>query len=328
MARSLCVLTAILAVVLTAPASLADAAFPELDVYTYDQTPGATTDLYLELVMLAAQPNATTAAITVPSGYGVTLAPVGTRLGEAEVDVVPAAGGAVTKLKGSAVVSDPAAFAADPQTQTCAPGTHAATWGLSLGTATVPIAVDALSSGGSYRLTLCLDSLRVANLKPVDIYFALEQVFRNPGTPQVYWWSALVTPVDESGAPAPSSAFEVQGGEPIPEPLSIRASWDAKKHVFTARGVLAGGGAPRTGIHVHLYAGGTPIPGAMREIGFATTSSAGSYLFRQRRTRKPAYLYAHVNFYHGSSCTQPSTAPLGCAGWSIDGTDSSVVKTR
>ena len=328
MARSLVVLTAILAVALTAPASLADAAFPELDVYTYDQTPGATTDLYLELVLLAAQPNATTAAVTVPGGYGVTLAPVGTRLGEAEVDVVPAAGGAATKLKGSAVVSDPAAFAADPQTQTCAPGTHAATWSLNLGTATVPIAVDALSTGGSYRLTLCLDSLRAANLKPVDIYFALEQVFRNPATPQVYWWSALVTPVDATGAAAPTSAFEIQGGEPIPEPLSIRASWDVKKHVFTAHGVLRGGGAPRTGINVHLYAGGTPNPDTMREIGFATTNSTGSYLFRQHRTRKPLYVYAHVNFYHGSSCTQPSTAPLGCAGWSIDGTDSSVVKTR
>jgi hypothetical protein len=235
----------------------------------------------------------------VPGGHGVTLAPVGTRLGEAEVDVGPAAGGAATKLKGSAVVSDPAAFAADPQTQTCAPGTHAATWSLNLGTATVPIAVDALSTGGSYRLTLCLDSLRVASLKPVDIYFALEQVFRNPATPQVYWWSALVTPVDATGAPAPTSAFEIQGGEPIPEPLSIRASWDVKKHVFTARGVLRGGGAPRTG------STSTSTP-AERRIPTPCARSVS-----RRPTARARTSSGSTGLASRSTCTRTSTSTTG-----------------
>lgn len=328
MRKPLAVLVALAAVALAAPAGLADPLFPELDVFTYDQGLGVSTTLSLDATLLAGQPNADTIAITVPTGYSLALPAVGTPLGDAEVDAVPAAGGTTTALKGTAVVVDPAAFAADPQTAACAPGTHVATWSLSLGSATVPIAVDAAPAGGSYLLTECLDGLRAANLKPVDVWVLLKDVFTNPATPQTYWWRALVTPVDANGAPAPTAAYELQGAEPIPEILTVRSTWNAKTHYVTVRGSLVGGAGPRSGIHVHVFAGASSDYAKLREIGYATTSAAGTYVFRQHRATRPAYVYGHVNFYHGDHCTQPSTAPAGCLGWSIDGTDSPTVKTR
>jgi hypothetical protein len=325
---ALFILVVLVAATLAAPSGLADAAFPELQVFSYDQQPGKKTDLSLEAVLLASQPSAETVAITVPAGYGATLLPVGARLGDAEVDVVPASGDPVAKLKGAAFVSDPGAFAADPQAQACAPGAHAAIWSLRVGTLSLPIAFDSLPTGGSYRITACLDALRTANLKPVDVYFLLKGVFINPTPPKTYWWSALVTPLDANGAADPTSAYELQGGEPIPETLTLRATWNSRHHVLTARGVLLGGGSPRSAIHVHIYAGTNPNPDLMREIGSTSTGRTGAYVLRQRLRKKPSFLYAHVNYYHGDQCLQPSTAPAGCLGWSIDGTDSATVKTR
>jgi hypothetical protein len=153
-------------------------------------------------------------------------------------------------------------------------------------------------------------------------------VFRNPSAPKTYVWSALVTPVDASGAPNPAAAFEVQGGEPIPEPLTLRATWDARHHMLTARGVLTGGGAPRAAIRVHLYAGSTSNKNTMREIGAAVTNGSGAYVLRKHQAKKPAYLYGRVLFYIFGQCVGTSTAPAGCVSRTVDGTESAPVKTR
>jgi len=314
---------ALIALSLAAATGLADSTLPEFDVYTVDQSPGATTDLSLDVILLAGSPAANTVVVTVPTGYGANLAQqIGDRLGAAEVDFAPSG-----IVKGSTTVSDPSTFAANPLAQSCAPGTHTATWSLSLEDSTsVPIAVDAI--GGSYRITLCLNALQHPGGKPVDVYFEPNGVFRNPSAPRIYWWSAVVTPADASGVSNPAAAFEVQGGEPIPEPLTLRATWDARRHVLTARGVLAGGGAPRSAIHVHLFAGSTTNRDNMKEIGVATTNKSGAYVFTQHRAKKPAYLFGHVRFYIYDQCLQASSAPAGCVSRTVDGTDSVTVKTR
>ena len=188
--------------------------------------------------------------------------------------------------------------------------------------------MDALTSGGSYRITVCLNALPHNGSTPVGVYFEPNGVFRNPPAPKTYVWSALVTPVDGSGAPNPAAAFEVQGGEPIPEPLTLRATWDARHHVLTARGVLTGGGAPRAAIRVHLFAGSTGNKNTMREIGVAVTNGSGAYVFRKHLAKKPAYLYGRVLFYIFPQCVGTSTAPAGCVSRTVDGTETPPVKTR
>src|SRR5207248_4751646 len=105
---------------------LADAKFPELDVYSLDQTLGSGTDLSLDVILLAGGAGANTVVITVPTGYAANLTQAtGTELGEAEVDFAAAdAAGTSAKIHGKAVVTDPAAFAANPLAQACAPGAH------------------------------------------------------------------------------------------------------------------------------------------------------------------------------------------------------------
>src|SRR5437764_1209455 len=83
-----------------------------------------------------------------------------------------------------------------------------------------------------------------------------------------------------------------------------RSTSSAKTHVLTVRGSLIGGSAPRAAIHVHVYGGATSNYSRMRQLGYATTTGVGAFVFRQHRVTKPAYVYGHVNFYHGQSCTQ------------------------
>ena len=321
----------LVALSLAAANGLADSTLPELDVFTYDQSRGAATELSLDVSLLAASPSASRVMLTAPAGYGAALTQaVGERLGDAEVDLAaPGAKGAPVRSMGSIVVSDPAAFAASAQAQQCAPGPHTATWSMNLADgASIPIAVDAVATGGPYHITECLNAFAHPGQTAVDVYIDLAHVFSNPSTAGTYWWNALVTPTDTTGAANPAAAYEMEGGEPIPEALTVTATWDARKHMFTAHGTLNGGGAPRSAIHVHLFAGSTNKRDAMREIGLATTTSSGSYVFRKHRATKPAFVYGEVRFYIYGNCVPPQTAPAGCDSRTIDGTDSLTVKTH
>jgi hypothetical protein len=321
----------LVALSLAAATGLADSTRPELDVYTINQSRGAATELALDVSLLAASPAAARIMLTAPAGYGATLTEaIGAQLGNAEIDLAtPGATGAPFRSMGSIVVSDPAAFAASAPAQQCAPGTHTATWSMNLADgAAIPIAVDAVTSGGPYHITECLNTYAHPGQKAVDVYIDLTNVFSNPSDVGTYWWNALVTPADATGAANPAAAFEMEGGEPIPEPLTVSATWDARKHMFTAHGILRGGGAPRSAIRVHLLAGSTSNRDTMREIGVATTTNTGSYVFRQHRTAKPAFVYAEVRYYIYGNCVPPQTAPAGCASRTIDGTDSVTVKTH
>ena len=118
MRRVVLAVVALAALSLAAATGLADSTLPEFDVYTVDQRPGATTNLSLDVILLAGSPAANTVVITVPTGYGASLAQqIGARLGVAEVDFAPSG-----VLKGETTVSDPSAFAANPLAQSCAPG--------------------------------------------------------------------------------------------------------------------------------------------------------------------------------------------------------------
>jgi hypothetical protein len=313
----------------TAPA-VADINYPELDVYTYHQAPDAVSDVDLDVELMAAAPAAASVALTVPAGYRIADTPVGAQLGPAEIDVMPAAGGAVSTLKGTMVTADPASLATDPQAQLCAPGTHGGAWRLALNgspSVTVPIAVDQLSTGGSYRLVICLGAFRAASLKPVDVYLETRDVFRNPPSAGLYRWSALVTPFGAAGTADPTLAFELRGDEPLPETLGAKPVYDVRQKTLTVTGTLLAAHKPRAGIRVHVFGGRIARTSTMKELGVAVTAANGSYvLVRRRLATAPRYVYAHVNFYASPRCDQASTAPAGCASESTDGTDSSTAK--
>lgn len=315
---------------LAAAPAVADIRYPELDVYTYHQTPGDVTDVDLDVELVAASPAAASVALTVPAGYRIAGTPVGAQLGHAEVEVMPASGGAVSTLKGTVVSADPALFATDPQGQLCAPGTHGGAWRLALDgspSVTVPVAVDQLSTGGSYKLVICLGAFRTASLKPVDVYLETRDVFRNPPSAGLYRWSALVTPFGAGGTADPTLAFELRGGEPLPETLGAKPVYDGNRRSLTITGMLLAAHKPRAGIRVHLLGGRTATTSTMKELGVAVTDANGRYTFARRRLATvPRYVYAHVNFYTAPRCDQPSTAPAGCASESTDGTDSSTAK--
>jgi hypothetical protein len=312
-----------------APAG-ADINYPELDVYTYRQAPDDVSDVDLDVELQSASPPAASVALTVPAGYRIAGMPPGAQLGPAEVDVMPVAGGSVSTLKGTMVTADPASLTTDPQAQLCAPGPHGSAWRLALGgsaSVTVPVAVDQLSTGGSYRLVLCLGAFRAASLKPVDLYLETRGVFRNPPSAGLYRWSALVTPFGATGTADPTLAFELRGDEPLPETLGAKPVYDVRRKTLTVTGTLLAAHKPRRGIRVHLLGGRSAKTSTMKELGVAVTGANGSYTFvRRRLVTAPRFVYAHVNFYAAPRCDQASTAPAGCASESTDGTDSSTAK--
>jgi hypothetical protein len=327
--RFLLVCAAAAALMLAAAPAVADPTFPELDIYTYNQTPGNTTNIDLEVVLLPSAPAAESIALTVPTGYRMATEPLGAVAGPAEIDVQPVAGGTKTTLKGTMVATDPASLATNPQVQLCAPGTHGSAWNLALSgstTVTIPILIDQLSTGGSYRLVACLDALGAASLKPVDVFLETRGVFGNPAAAGLYSWSALVTAFNAAGVPDPTTAFELRGVEPIPETLTLKPSYDKRRKTLTLRGTLLAADHARPNIRVHLFAGAIPNTQKMKEIGVAVTTASGAYVFRQKKARPPVYVWAHVRFYYRLGCDQPSTAPAGCASETTDGTDSPITK--
>lgn len=161
-------------------------------------------------------------------------------------------------------------------------------------------------------------------MRPIDLYFFLLEVFRNPTTTDTYWWRARVSPLDAVGMPAPTAAYELHAAEPIPEGLTIKPTYSKKRHLFVASGRLLAAAGGRADTRVHLMAG--PTPEKAREIAVVVTDQAGRYAFRAGYVKPPVSIWAHVNTYHYPFCTQTSAAPGGCASRTIDGTDSPTTK--
>jgi hypothetical protein len=328
MRRLMVVLVAVLAIPLASASGLADTVPSKLYVYTVDQRPGVSTevDLILELSPVDRTPG--TIVFTAPAGYSATISQVaGERIGDAIVQLVPTSGGgSKTTLRGTTEVADPAAFAADPISQSCAPGPHTAVWALTFGASgSLPLAVDALPTGGSYRFTLCANALQRPGLSPSYLEIDLDEVLENPTPPATYWWRALITPIDASGQPTPSQAYELQGGAPIPETLLIQASWNKKTHRLDVKGTVFAGTGRRASVQIQLHAGSEPDASFMSEVGVATTDALGAYHWTAKRAKKPGYMYANFGFYWGAGC--PLLSPVyRCESSTLDGTASHIVK--
>jgi hypothetical protein len=288
-----------------------------------NERPGGTAALELFVSLAASAPTAEGLTITAPSGYTLTPKPFGAQLGVAAVTVRTGARLLRRPLVGAIVDTDPAASVDDPVLRACAPGTHTGVWQLMLfgpAQAMVPIAVDELASGGSYKLTVCFDALRSAQLAPVEIDLGLVDV-HNPAAIGVYDWSALVTPFDAAGAPDFANASELRGDAPLPQNVTVKATFDAKTKTLTVRGTLRMAGKPRVSMSVNLR-GFVPSGGDI-DIGAARTTRTGAYVFRKRIVSpalRPGLVSAYVEV-STSACAAASTAPRGCTSESVPGTE-------
>jgi hypothetical protein len=183
--------------------------------------------------------------------------------------------------------------------------------------ATLPITLDALPSGG-YQLTVCLGGLRAVNLVPGVVQLGLIDV-RNPDVAGVYDWSALVTPFDAAGQPDSMNASELRAHAPLPQTLTIKASYSARTKLLTVRGRLLMASEPRAGARIHVN--GYAADGlSILYFGSTSTGRTGAYVFRRRFAKQPRFVAAGVEVAT-SPCTGASTAPQGCTSESLPAVD-------
>jgi hypothetical protein len=310
-------------------AGTGETGFPVFDVGGTDHLLGQSDDLWFELygLQFAAAPESIT--VTSPKAYDTTpIHPKDFQLGAAEIDARPSGGGALNRYFGYIRSIGADEFAADPTVATCAPGTHTATWQLALngkdGTLIVPVAVD--QAIGGYKLKVCLDSLKTLNLRTEYVYFETTAVFRNPRRTGAFHFSARVTPFASTGGPDTANDYELRGTQLLPSSLSAAPTYTASTKTFAVSGKVLAAGRPRLDIHVHIFAGATRDDTKMKEIGAATTDLGGSYTFSKRLSVAPKYMWARVYHYSSTNCSQPSTAPGGCASESTDGVGTYLTK--
>jgi len=269
----------------------------------------------------ASGPPGVAARVTVglPAGFGiVTTSAPGTSIGVVHASLSGGAGSsAATFADSSLVVDDPAVYAADPIAQACDPGPHAAVWRATFSALgqqiPLPIAVDAVGgtagSAPTYTLTFCpfrgispelptgLAFLDITTLLPVT----------GPTTPGTYTWSALVTPAVQFAAD-PTQAFELRAIVPIPERLTLDATYEPRARTVVLSGRLTAGGAPWAGVDVDLLSLGAD--GAVAPVATVRTGADGSFELR-RPIRRTTQFAATVEETVGG-CAAPSTAPGGC----------------
>jgi len=229
------------------------------------------------------------AVIYAPVGLAVTLgqAPA-TVLGKLDSTVIAGAlGGAVVPLPGQVTVDDPARYTAN----TCAPGAHQAVWVLQIqaptGVLNVPMYVDAAAGPeaqfAAARIQVCLPPPDIPEAqggaalgaKLVKAQFSVQGVF---GT-GLGIWRALATPwlpavgqVNAAATVAPAAAIA---------PGTVTAKARATKTGAVVTGKLEQGGTGLGGSNVAVWAGARRT--ALKRIGTARTTAAGTFAFTTRR---------------------------------------------
>ena len=221
--------------------------------------------------------------VTAPEGYKLDLSDApGTTIGQLIGTLIAADGSDSAFALGTIDVDDPAAWAADPVAQACAPGAHAALWHASptvLGRAVnLPIAVDAVpgTADPTYVIRICTSQAASTDF-PKGI--ALEStglllpnftaVPNGPGTSR---WSALVTPASPGSlAPQPSAGFELRAVERRPNVLTLHARYEPRTNTIAIGGKVAAAGAPWANVQVALTVDTTGGQGFPTQLGAVPT---------------------------------------------------------
>jgi hypothetical protein len=298
---------------------------------------GEVNDLVFNLEYLSSAGQAHSASIQTPAGFtGSFVHAAGTKIGTAGLGVLPAGTNistthaAITRYVGSLMVADPAALANDPTLLACSPGSHRAVWQLTLanvanGNLSLPVTVDV--SQGGYKVTVCFGALQAAGKEVEWVYFAPDEIFRNPARHGTYLFDAVVTRFGAEGAPDPASAYELRGYQPLPQRLTVVPSYAKGTKLLTVTGKLDADGKPRKGLSVRFYAATTQSAANWTNVGSTLTRRDGGFTFtRKFSSLRYAYVYAVAEDLNSPTCPGASAQPAGCASTSTDGRSSAAVR--
>jgi hypothetical protein len=289
----------------------------EFDVIAFSTGLGRVAETEVDFYFPVTIPAPAKIVISVPAGYGIQPASVGTTI--ATVDADAQIGAQTSQLKGTVVVDDPARWASSA----CAPGQHTAVWTMVLPVAgetySIPLFVDGSPSAG-YIIRTCLQSPDLppaaggtpAGARLTYLGLDFEKTFENPARADFHRWSALVTPFAGGTATAdPAAVYELRSIVPLPEQLTIKARYDAKAKSSVISGKLVTVGRPEAGTAVEIY-GRPTIVGSFKKIGTATTDKHGAYSLRKRLAGS-MWITPFVGVYAGKcDAAAPSLAPAGC----------------
>jgi hypothetical protein len=294
---------------------------------------GEVNDLVFNLEYLSAAGQAHSAAIQTPAGFsGSFVHAPGTKIGTAGLGALPAgtnistSHASITRYTGSLMVGDPTALANDPTVQACSQGAHKAIWQLTLanvanGNLTLPVTVDA--SKGGYKLTVCFDALQQAGKEVEYLWFAPDEIFRNPGRHGNYLFDAVVTQLGAEGSPNADSAYELRGYQELPQILTVDSTYDQSTKLLTATGKLAADGKPRKALSLEFYAAATQDAVNWKDLGTTVTGNDGAFTFTKKlASLNYHYVYVVADDLNAPTCPGNSAQPAGCASTSIDGRSS------
>ncbi|HEX6699916.1 MAG TPA: hypothetical protein VF101_04220 [Gaiellaceae bacterium] len=221
----------------------------------------------------------------------------------------------------------------------CGPGPRLALWELDLSLVgqplPVPVAVSPAGagapSGAGLRLDICPPMLPGADgaLLPLRKLALRFDELGPPSAAGRYVWRAVVTPL----APDHRSAleqrtYEVRALVPVPHRLTLRGRYVARSQTAVLTGRLYDGGIPLGGARIHFISlvrritpKGVRIDDAY--AGAVRTSASGAFTFRKRIRRTTGFV-AFIDDRIGA-CTEPTTAPAGCASTTTTGVESNPI---
>jgi hypothetical protein len=312
-------LSCVLAAFALAATASASADTPSFVAATFVTTPGALSDVDLDLTISADNAAPAKIVMYVPQGFVLnTGASAGSTVGTIDVHAV-LGGNPLTIPTGTVVADNPASYTSNPQAQACAPGTHAAVWVAHVATFNIPIYVDPTSSAentiGAYKLQICLTAPQATTpqvqLTEAELNFT-RTILTNPSTPADYLWRVFVTPyVSGTTTPNVGGTYELRSSDFFPARLTLKkSSYNKKKHQALLTGKFLLIGKPVRGIPVYLLI--VSANGNVTQAARATTNKKGTVTFRRtvKKTTKFAELVPPLQGPCGSDT--PTTAPGGC----------------
>jgi hypothetical protein len=295
-------------------------------------------DLSLDLPLAGLPPGRI--VIEVPRGFQIYPGrPAGSAVGDARVQAANGSYGTPTfsTLAGDIVAQDPGAAAAG-----CATGVVHGLWSLQLSLLGQPFEVPLLLAAAASddpapavtSIVLCVPPLPTADPgsgRPLPIT-SLDLSLGGLAPPLrhgSYVWRALVTPLAADGRTLrPDLTYEVRAVVPVPNRVTLAASYDTARRTALLRGRLTANGVPRAGVPIELVRlvrsirpGGFTIDDSV--VGWARTNASGAYAVKTR-TLKTSTFVAIVE-PSTSRCRGPKVTPAACLSSTLPGTQSEPV---
>jgi len=269
--------------------------------------------------------------VDAPAGYtpNLTAAP-GTPIG---IGFLAASGtNSGTTIVGVLTVADPAQYQNDAAAQACAPGPYLGVWRIDgdvLGLFKTSLTIFVVHPAGSttaIELRFCAPTLTnfdgtavAAPPIPLDFVSLILGNLTPPTAAGNYLWHAFVAPqTPGTGAPNDAAAYEVRAVVPVPHPISVKGSYNARLHDAVLTGRVTEDGKPQA--HAEVFAASL----SSLEPIHARTDAAGRFTIRARTTQTTTYLVQAPDA--SGPCQGASTAPAGCASTTVSATGSKRVR--